>query len=85
LNTEEDLEGKVSELLAQSIESGDPEDFWNTINMMVSLAVSASAYRFGKEKEDEIVEHIVNIVLDTYASEKHFYIKGSRGETPRFH
>ena len=85
MTTEEDLEGKVSELLAQSIESGDPEEFWSMINMMVSLAVSASAYRFGKEKEDEIVEHIVNIVLDTYASEKHFYIKGSRGETPSFH
>jgi hypothetical protein len=85
LNKEENIEGKVSELLAESIESGDPEEFWNTINLMVSLAVSASAYRFGKEKEDQIVEHIVNIVLDTYASEKHFYIKGSKGETPSFH
>jgi len=85
LNKEESIEGKISELLAQSIETSDPEEFWNTINMMISLAVSASAYRCGEDGEDKVVEYIVNTVIDTYASEKHFHIIGSKGETPVFH
>jgi hypothetical protein len=52
---------------------------------MISLAVSASAYRCGEDGEDKVVEYIVNTVIDTYASEKHFHIIGSKGETPVFH
>jgi len=80
-----EIEQIVSELVVNTIESGTPEEFWITIDSLLSIATASVAYRFGEDPRGEIVEHMVSIVLDTYETQKHFHVEESDGTKPKLH
>ncbi len=80
-----EIEQIVSELVVNTIESGTPEEFWITIDSLLSIATASVAYRFGEDSRGEIMEHMCGIVLDTYESQKHFHVEESDGTKPKLH
>lgn len=75
----------ISEMLVQSLEEGTLEDFWETVNTLLSIATASVAYRFGEDLREQAVEHMVAIVLDTYDSEKSYHDKDGHGSKPKLH
>jgi hypothetical protein len=80
-----EVEHMVSELVINTIETGTPEEFWMTIDALLSIATASVAYRFGEDSRGEIVEHMCGVVLDTYDTQKHFHVEESDGRKPKFH
>jgi hypothetical protein len=80
-----EIEDIVSRLVVNTIEIGTPEEFWITIDALLSIATASVAYRFGEDSRGEIMEHMCGIVLDTYESQQHFHVRENNGTKPKVH
>jgi hypothetical protein len=82
---QKNVEKIVSDVVVEAIETGTPEEFWLTIDSLLSIAAASVAYRFGEDSRGEVVEHMVSIVIDTYDTQKYFHVKENDGKKPKFH
>jgi hypothetical protein len=74
LENNEEIANRVSDFVLDYLDNNpEPETFFDLTSAMVSVAVAITAYRFGREKQNEMVDHYVGIVLDTYETQKEFY------------
>lgn len=79
------VEAVMTELIVEILDCSNPEEYWESVNSILSTITASAAYKFGDDSRGEIVEHMVSIVLDTYESQKHFHIEGSMGQKPPLH
>ena len=82
---DEDLNTIISELIIDSLMGNDPEEFWRVIDTIITVAVASAAYKFGTKKQTEVIDHFVNLVLDTYEVQKHFHIDTNSVNKPKLH
>lgn len=74
LDDNEEIANRISDFVLDYLDDNPaPETFFDLTTAMVSVAVAITAYRFGAEKQNEMVDHYVGVVLDTYETQKDFY------------